>query len=280
MKKCLFRFCAMVVAICIMCTSAGAISSIQENIVEHEDGSYTEIRTTVNDITTINEFDAVGNTVSTSTVRTSGDVNIAIFDNGEDVYKSVFNTETYATQIFTKKSDEPDSAFRLYYEITAQELEAKREEQLELYAGVAVETYKTKCYQYKYYLYSDGAHALWMGNEMAGAFPNTFVSECKAFKSHAQDCDNYTLSLAKDMFGMIPVGDILITCGDILYNAAIKKDSSAVVADILYDYVLSVAKTVCKPAAAIAAIIDGVSLLYNLRQVRKNFDIVHAGQKY
>lgn len=286
-KAILKKICALLLCFTITgsVTLAGAAaancpegSEEQSNTITREDGSYLITRSLLDGTKVINDYTAESELDAASTIRTENGVRTGVTDFGDEVFKTVYDTNTGATQIYTKASGAPDSEFILYFEMTPDALAGKKSDYMTPEPrSYVVETYKANCFDYRMHTFSNNGHDLWMGGSLASAAPNKFLDNCKSFKSYAQDCDSNTYDLIGDIFGFVPGVDILLSVGEVLYEGAIKKDTSAAVGKALYNYAIAVAEVVCKPAQAISVFIDGVSLLSNLRYVRQNWETVYNG---
>lgn len=274
------RFYAFCLAMVISCSTLLANGVYIENSGKsmRDNGAYS-ITQYNGDVQIINEYDAEGVLDTSSTVEISGDSRIAITDDGTDVFKTIYNTATGETQMYQKASGAPDSEFRQIWETTTEDIRRITEEQnsTPLLKKVCTDFYFGTCFEYKYYAYDDNSHNLIKGNVWASTEPNQFLSECTTFKQAAKRCDTFTYNLAKDIFGFIPGGTLLMTVGEMIYEGAILGRPSDSLGTALYNYVLAVAGTVCKPAVVIGTLIDGGNLLYYIRQVQYSWETVYNG---
>lgn len=261
----------LAVAFCLS-TQVPALAANQSrvSVQTFSDGAKLETYVTGETTKEFIEYDASNEVVNKTTFEEKDDVNIATLDNGEEVFKSVFNPETKAVKIYTKPSGSPDSEYVLYYE--------SPEPSISIIPRKGLTDYRHGSYfEFDWYEYDDNSHDLFIDHKVAKAPANKFLSECDSFLKNSTAADDNTRLIILDLFGLVPEFSVATTVAHITYTRSITGDTSAAIADALASYAISVAGKVCSPAKAIAAFIDGVNLIMCFNKVQDAYNAVKNG---
>lgn len=261
----------LAVAFCLS-TQVPALAANQSRVSVQTFSDGTKLETYVTGETTKEfiEYNSSNEVVSNATFEKKDGVNIAIVDNGEVVFKSVFNPETETVTMYRKPSGSPDSEYVLYYETPEPSTSVTPRKWMTDYRHGT-------CFEFDWYEYNDNSHDLFIDHKVAKAPANKFLSECETFLKHSISADQNTGYIVVDLLGFVPSSSLLADFGRVAYTGAITGDSSAMLADALVAVALSVAEQVCKPASAISIFIDSVNLIMSFNKVHDAYETVKNG---
>ncbi|MGM9611890.1 MAG: hypothetical protein ACI3XZ_00150 [Butyricicoccus sp.] len=249
-----------------------AVTQLGTSIQTFSDGTKFETHITSDTSKKFIEYDDAGEVTSEATFETDGTVNVAILDNGKEVFKSVFNTETEEMKLYRKPSSSPDSAYWLFYETPTSVSSVTPTPRIWM-----TDYRHGACFEFDWYEYNDNSHELYINHQVAKAPANKFLKECNTFLENSIAADENTGAIVLDILGFIPGASTLANFGHIAYTGAVSGDSSAVIADALVTAALSIAGEVCKPATVVATLIDSVNLIMSFNNVHSAYNKVKQG---